>query len=88
MRDGAARRLAAALDRHGLAVPGRLLVDAHRPLAPLLSDLGAAIGPLLSTALGSRAADVRDILDDPRGLDRVIEELDHRPSQGPRADAG
>jgi hypothetical protein len=88
VRDGAARRLAQALDRRGLAAPGRLLADAHRPLAPLLNDLGAAIGPLLSTAVDSRAADLRSILDDPRGLDRVIEELDHRPSQGPRADAG
>jgi hypothetical protein len=88
VRDGAARRLAEALERRGLAAPGRLLADAHRPLAPLLNDLGAAIGPLLSRAVGSRADDIRAILDDPRGLDRVIEELDHRPSQGPRADAG
>jgi hypothetical protein len=88
VRDGAARRLAEALDRRGLAAPGRLLADAHRPLAPLLTDLGAAIGPLLSRAVGSRADDLRAILDDPRGLDRVIEELDHRPPQGPRADAG
>jgi hypothetical protein len=88
VRGGAARRLAEALDRRGLAAPGRLLADAHRPLAPLLHDLGAAIGPLLGTAVGNRADDLRAILDDPRGLDRVIEELDHRPSQGPRADAG
>jgi len=88
VRDGAARRLADALEHHGLAVPGRLLADAHRPLAPLMNDLGAAIGPLLSMAVGGSAADLRAILDDPRGLDRVIEELDHRPAQGPRADAG
>jgi hypothetical protein len=88
VRDGAARRLAEAIERRGLAAPGRLLADAHRPLSPLLTDLGAAIGPLLSAAVGSRAADLRSILDDPRGLDRVIEELDHRPSQGPRADPG
>ena len=31
--DDAARRLAAALERRGLAVPARLLADAHRPLA-------------------------------------------------------
>jgi len=87
VRDDAARRVAEALDRRGLAAPGRLLADAHRPLAPLLGDLGAALGPLLGTAFGPRAADLRAILDDPRGLDRVIEELDHRSSQGPRADA-
>lgn len=88
MKEGAARRLAEVIDRRGLAAPGRLLADAHRPLSPLLNDLGAALGPLLSAAVGTRADDVRTILDDPRGLDRVIEELDHRPSQGPRADAG
>jgi len=87
VKDEAARRVAEALDRRGLAAPGRLLADAHRPLAPLLADLGAALGPLLGTAFGARASDVRAILDDPHGLDRVIEELDHRPSQGPRADA-
>jgi len=88
VKEGAARRLAEAIDRRGLTAPGRLLTDAHRPLSPLLNDLGAALGPLLSAAVGTRADDVRTILDDPRGLDRVIEELDHRPSQGPRADAG
>lgn len=88
MRDDAARRVAEALDRRGLAAPGRLLADAHRPLAPLLADLGVALGPLLGTAFGASASDLRAILDDPRGLERVIEELDHRPSQGPRADAG
>ena len=87
MRDDAARRVAEALDRRGLAVPGRLLADAHRTLAPLLADLGAALGPLLGKAFGASSSDLRAILDDPRGLDRIIEELDHRPAQGPRADA-
>jgi hypothetical protein len=83
---GAARRLAIALERRGLAVPGRLLVDAHRPLAPLLSDLSAAIGPLLSRA-GRPGADIADLLDDPSGLDGLVEELEPRPRRGPRADA-
>ena len=81
MTHGAARRLADELDRRGLAVPGRLLADAHRPLAPLLSDVGAALGPLLRAAFGRRADDLRSTLDDPAGLDHLIEELDHLPGE-------
>lgn len=88
MSDDAARRLGAALDRRGLAVPARLLADAHRPLAPLLSDLSAAFGPLLAPVAGRHGADLAALLDDPRGLDGLAEELEPRPRRGPRADAG
>lgn len=67
------RRLAAALRRRGLDAPARLLADAHRPISPLLSDLGAAIGPLLA-ASGASAAGAR--LTDPRLLDALVAELD------------
>ena len=85
MTDGPARRLAEELDRRGLAIPGRLLIDAHRPLAPLLADLGTALGPLLGVAVGRRADDLRATIDDPAGLDLLIEELDHLP-RGRRAE--
>lgn len=88
MTDGPARRLAETFGRHGLAAPARLLVDAHRPLAPLLSDLGAAVGPLLTAVVGRRAADVHELVDSPGGLDRLIEELDRRPLEGPHAESG
>ena len=68
-----ARRLASGLRRRGLDAPARLLADAHRPIAPLLSDLGAAIGPLLGAA-GADAA--QRLLSDPAMLDAVIDELD------------
>ncbi len=88
MTDGPARRLAEELDRRGLAVPGRLLADAHRPLAPLLTDLGAALGPIIGSALGRLADDPRALLDDPLGLDRLVEQLDRRANGGTGAKPG
>jgi len=75
------------LERRGLATPARLLADAHRPLEPLLSDLGAAFGPLLAAAVGRHADDARAIIGEPGGLDRLIEELDRPVTESPRADA-
>ena len=88
MSDGPARRVAEALDRRGLAVVARLLADAHRPLAPLMSDVGAALGPIVGVALGRISDDPRALLDDPVGLDRLIEQLDHRTHGGTRAEPG
>ena len=89
MTDGSSRRMADQLERRGLAAPARLLLDAHRPLAPLLADLGAAFGPLIGTALGQLADDPRALLDDPHGLDGLVSELDRRESHGgTRADSG
>jgi len=67
-----ARRAATELRRRGLAVPARMLADAHRPLAPLLSDLGAAIGPLLGSLVGGRP---ERALADEAILDDLVEEL-------------
>jgi hypothetical protein len=76
MRADPAGRIASALVRRGLAAPARLLVDAHRPLAPLLSDVGAALGPLMAAVAGPAADDVRQLVDDAEGLDRLVESLD------------
>ena len=81
MSGGPARRVAETLDRRGLAAPARLFADAPRPLAPLLSDLGVALGPLLGAAFGGRTADASALLEDEDGLDRLIDQLDRR-SQG------
>jgi hypothetical protein len=59
-----ARRLADALRRRGLLLPARVLLEAHRPLAPLAADVGAALGPLLAATLPSHADDARDLFDD------------------------
>ena len=67
-----ARWAATELRRCGLAVPARLLVDAHRPLAPLLSDLGVAAGPLLRPLIGNR---LERVLADEALLDELVDEL-------------
>jgi hypothetical protein len=71
-----ARRIARELGRRGLAAPARLLVDAHLPLAPLLSDAAAALDPLLRLAGARNLHDVGALLEDPAGLERLIAELD------------
>lgn len=71
-----ARRIAAELGRRGLAAPARLLLDAHLPLAPLLSDTGAALTPLLRAVGGSTLEDVSRLLDDDGAMQRLIAQLD------------
>ena len=74
-----ARRAATELRRRGLAVPALLLADAHRPLAPLLSDLGAALGPLLRPLIGDR---VERVLVDEALLGDLVDELDDVGERG------
>ncbi|MGH2446959.1 MAG: hypothetical protein ACRDGD_13110 [Candidatus Limnocylindria bacterium] len=88
MTDDPARRVASELERRGLAAPARLLADAHRPIGPLLTDLGAAVGPLLGAFGGRRLGDVRDLLDDERGLDRLVARLDPGDDDAGDDDAG
>ncbi|MEA2650477.1 MAG: hypothetical protein QOI85_198 [Chloroflexota bacterium] len=71
-----ARRIANELGRRGLAAPARLLLDAHLPLAPLLSNAGAALTPLLRSVGGRRLEDVSRLLDRDNGMQLLIDELD------------
>jgi hypothetical protein len=68
--------VARELGRRGLAAPARLLIDAHRPLAPLLADAGAALGPLLGVIGGRPVLALRELLEDEAAMDRVLDELD------------
>ncbi len=81
-----ARVVANELNRRGLAVPGRLLADAHRPLAPLLSDLGAGLGPLVRNVFGRRGDGYAALIADPEALDRLVRHLDSdgEPNAEPR----
>lgn len=71
-----AQAMADELERRGLAVPARLLADAHRPLAPLLSDLGAGLGPLVRSVLGQRGVGLVSLIEDPQALDRLVGHLE------------
>ena len=81
-----ARRIADELGRRGLAAPARLLLDAHLPLAPLLSDAGAALTPLLRAVGGGTLEDVSRLLDRGDGMQRLMDELDEAEER--RAEPG
>ena len=76
MKPDPARRIANELHRRGLSAPARLLGDAHRPLAPLLSDAAAALDPLLRLTRVGALTDLARLADDERGLERLVVELD------------
>lgn len=81
-----AREIAETLERHGLGAPARLLADAHRPLGPLLADLGVAIGPLVRAIGGSRFGPLSRWIEDPGALERLVVALDAEGE--PRAEPG
>lgn len=74
--DDGADRIARELDRRGLGAAARLLADAHRPLAPLASDLCVAVGGLLGALGGRFATSIRTFVEDEAALDRLVERLD------------
>ena len=76
MRDDPARRAAQELRRRGLGPVARLLVEAHRPLAPLVSDAAAALGPLVGAVGGRSVGGLVALAEDGTAMDRLIAELD------------
>lgn len=72
--DGSAD-LAAEIRRRGLAAPARLLLEAHRPLQPLLGDLATFVSPLLGALLGARADRLGAALSRDDAVDRLLEQL-------------
>lgn len=84
-----ARELAELAARRGLLAPARLLVDAHRPLGPLVADLAVAFAPLGRAIGGSRVAAYAGWLEGPDALDELEEALEEQEQEGDRrADAG
>ena len=68
--------LADALDRGGLSAPAALLLDAHRPLIPLIRQAGIFAAPLLGALLGNaRVASLLRQLEDPAAFDLLVRRL-------------
>ena len=76
MRDDPARRAAQELRRRGLEPVARLLLESHRPLAPLVSDAAAALGPLMAAVGGRTAGGLVALAEDGTAMDRLVAELD------------
>jgi hypothetical protein len=76
MREDAARALATELRRRGLAAPAALLIEAHRPLAPLIGNAATFLGPLLHSLAGDRGRELVGLLEREEGLDRLAAALD------------
>ena len=70
------RGLAELLLDRGLAAPVRLLLDAHRPLRPLLGEASAALSPILRPLLGRRRDELQVLLDSDEAYDQLISRLD------------
>lgn len=67
--------MAEELRRRGLGLPARLILDAHRPAAPLASDLGVAVAPFLGR-LGGFGRLLGPIVARPDGIERMIAAID------------
>ena len=68
--------LADELERHGVGAPAAILLDAHRPLLPLIRQGAIFLGPLLNQLLGQRRLGMlRQALDDPDAYDTLTARL-------------
>jgi hypothetical protein len=69
-------RLVDALDRRGLVGPASILLEAHRPILPLVSQGVIFLGPLLAPMIGLRRfAALRRAIDDPDALEQLASRL-------------
>jgi hypothetical protein len=75
MTDYRSESIAAELRRRGLGAPALLLLDAHRPLRPLLSSLALFLQPISRPLLGAAADRVQHALDDDQAYDALLDRL-------------
>jgi hypothetical protein len=76
MTDDPTRELSAELRRRGLAAPARLLLEAHRPLRPLLDQAATFLTPTLGRVLGRRSDPVVAALSADEAYDRLLAALE------------
>jgi len=67
--------LVGELRRRGLSAPARLLLDAHRPLRPLLANAATFLSPLAHPLLGDRLGALQRALDDDEAYGSLIDGL-------------
>jgi hypothetical protein len=75
VREDVSEPIARELERRGLAVPALLMLQAHRPLRPLLSIGAAFLLPIARPLLGPSAAAAARTLDDEDAYDRLLRRL-------------
>lgn len=71
----AAEPIARELSRRGLAAPALLLLEAHRPLRPLLAAGATFLMPIARPLLGTAATSVARTLDDAEAYDALLARL-------------
>lgn len=72
--------LADELERRGVGAPAAILLDAHRPLLPLVRQGAIFLGPLLDQLLGPRRHGIlRRAIEDPATYDRLTARLADKP---------
>ncbi len=80
MSDDLSEPIARELERRGLAAPALLMLQAHRPLRPLLSIGATFLLPIARPLLGFTADAAARTLDDDLAFDRLL----HRLGRGAR----
>ncbi|HEY7462827.1 MAG TPA: hypothetical protein VH987_00095 [Candidatus Limnocylindria bacterium] len=75
MRDERTRALADELKRRGLAAPALVLLEAHRPLRPLLSSLGTFLSPISRSFAARTAGSVEVALADDEAYEALLDDL-------------
>lgn len=82
MTEEAARAIGDELERRGLSAPARLLLDAHRPLAPLIGSAATFLAPLVGAVGGRRGSELLRLFETPDGIDALIARLDREAPEG------
>lgn len=75
MTRDATEPIARELVGRGLAEPALILLEAHRPLRPLVGLAATFLLPVVRPLLGAAADDLRSSVDDDRSYDRLVERL-------------